>query len=107
MVNRVLIRKLVRDIARRKTALIALALVVSVGIISYISMGGAYRDLDNSRAAYYRDYRLTDFTVDLKRAPVSSIDYAATVPNVRPASAPNGTRPASASTTSAPTPSFP
>jgi len=83
MVKRLLVRKLRRDVYRRKGALLALVAIVAVGMSCYVAMEGVYRDLDNSRAAFYREYHLADFTVDLKRAPLSAAAAVEEVPNVR------------------------
>ena len=83
MVNRALYRKLGRDVRQRKWALAALAIIIGVGVSCYVGMAAVYRDLDGSRERYYRDYRLADFSVDLKRAPASAVDAAAEMPNVR------------------------
>jgi len=83
MVNRLLLRKLARDVYARMGALGALVIIVVVGMSCYVGMAGVFRDLDNSRASYYREYRLADFTVDLKRAPLSAAGLAEEMPNVR------------------------
>ena len=44
---------------------------------------GVWRDLDGSRKHYYTEYRLTDFFVDLKRAPEWITGEATLLPNVR------------------------
>ncbi|MHC4711887.1 MAG: ABC transporter permease [Planctomycetota bacterium] len=85
MVTGVLFRKLLRDMRRRSGALIAIAAVIAVGVSSFVSMAGAYLDLHISRTAYYADYRLADFTVDLKRAPASTLEYIRGLPNVKEA----------------------
>lgn len=83
MVNRVLARKLVRDILARKGSILAVVAIVGVGIGSYVGFSAVYRDLDGARAAYYRDYRLADFTVNVKRAPARVVQAVAALPNVR------------------------
>ena len=83
MVSRVLMRKLRRDLWHRKGALLALLAIVVVGVGVYVGMASVYRDLDGARERYYRDYRLADFTVDLKRAPLWAADAVAELPNVR------------------------
>jgi len=83
MVNRVLLRKLWRDLLGRKGALLAVLAIVAVGVGVFVAMAGVYRDLDDARAAYYRDYRLADFSVSMKRAPAWAIEHVAQMPNVR------------------------
>ena len=83
MVNRVLLRKLWRDLIHRKGAILALLAIMTVGAGVYILMASVYRDLDGARARYYRNQRLADFYVDLKRAPEWVVNEAASLPNVR------------------------
>ncbi|MCK5558836.1 MAG: ABC transporter permease, partial [Candidatus Hydrogenedentes bacterium] len=83
MVNRVLLKKLWRDLLHRKGALLALLLIVTIGIGLYVAMAAVYRDLEGSRQRYYREYRMVDFFVDLKRAPEWVVDEVAQMPNVR------------------------
>lgn len=78
-----MLRKTGRDLWLRKWPVLALALIMTVGIGCYIGMAAVWRDLDDSRAAYYRDQRLADFTVDLKRAPQWVIAQVAGMPNVQ------------------------
>ena len=85
MVTGALNRKLLRDLAARKGALAALLIIVMIGVGCYVGMAAVYRDLDRARAGYYRDYRIADFTVDMKRAPMSVVDRIAALPGVRAA----------------------
>ncbi|MDQ7785212.1 MAG: FtsX-like permease family protein [Desulfomonilaceae bacterium] len=83
MVNRVLARKLARDLRHRKGALIALIAMVTVGVGIFVGMSGVYRDLDGAKENYYRSNLLADFTVDLKRAPEWTAEAVGRLPNVR------------------------
>lgn len=83
MVSRVLSRKLMRDLFQRKGSLLALFAIVMIGVGCFVGMRAVYRDLDESRARYYRDYRLADFSVDMKRAPKWAVEEAASTPNIR------------------------
>jgi len=83
MVSKVLWKKLLRDLWARKAALAALIVIIAIGVGGFVSMAAVYRDLDGSRERYYRECRLGDFTVDLKRAPRWAVDRIADLPNVR------------------------
>ena len=85
MVNRVLVRKLLRDMVARKGALLALVVIVTIGVGIYVAMAAVYRDLFDARRRYYTQYQLADFSVDLKRAPAWAVDVVAGLPNVRAA----------------------
>lgn len=75
-------RKLWRDLRGRKSSTLVLVALVAVGIGSLTMMLSLYDDLDRTRAAYYTDYRLAHFTVDMKRAPERAVQLAAMAPNV-------------------------
>jgi putative ABC transport system permease protein len=57
-------------------------LVLTVGVGNYLGMAAVYRDLDNSRANYYNQYNLTNFTLDLKRAPETAVERLPSDPNI-------------------------
>jgi len=82
MVNRVMLRKLARDLVRRKGSLLALVVIAAIGVGCFVGMASVFRDMDSARADYYRDYRLADFTVDLKRAPRWVVQSVERLPNV-------------------------
>lgn len=83
MVNGVMTRKLLRDLRQRKWSLIALIAMVTVGVGVYVSMAAVYLDLDGARIRYYSRYRLSDFSVDVKRAPEWTLEVVRSLPNVR------------------------
>ncbi|MCK4608176.1 MAG: ABC transporter permease, partial [Gammaproteobacteria bacterium] len=78
----VLAPKLWRDLWQRRGTLLALVLVLTVGVGNYIGMAGVYRDLDGARNAYYNNYNLADFAIDLKRAPITATSGLNDIPNV-------------------------
>jgi putative ABC transport system permease protein len=82
LVNRPLARKLGRDLWHRKGSLVTLLIIMAIGGGAYVGMASVWRDLDGARRAYYRDFRLADFSVDLKRLPESMVSEAARLPNV-------------------------
>jgi len=77
-----MLRKLVRDLLGRKGSLLALVVIVAIGVGCYVGMASVYRDMDSARAVYYRNQRLADFTVDLKRAPRWTVHEIERLPNV-------------------------
>ncbi len=79
----ILTRKLIRDLWARKGGIFVIICIVMIGTGCLILMASVYQDIDGTRAAYYRDYRLADFVVNMKRAPASAIELATRVPNVK------------------------
>ncbi|EGV51882.1 ABC transporter permease [endosymbiont of Riftia pachyptila] len=80
--NPVLQRKLRRDLWQRKWQLLTLFSIIAIGVGAYIGMAGTWRDMDGARHAYYRDYHLSDFLIDLKRAPEWAVTDAAHLPGM-------------------------
>ncbi|MCP3662489.1 MAG: FtsX-like permease family protein [Gammaproteobacteria bacterium] len=77
-----LLRKMLRDLWQRKGSLLALLVIMAVGVGAYVAMASVWRDLDGARQAYYREYRLADFIVDLKRVPVAEVEQIRALPNI-------------------------
>ncbi len=83
MVTGPLTRKLFRDLNQHKLAMSALLAIIAIGVGVFVSVLGAYRDLDRARADYYDQYRISDFIVDLKRAPNWTVEEVEKLPNIR------------------------
>lgn len=66
---RALDKKLVRDMIRLWAQALAIALVMASGVTTLILAVGAYRSLEETRAAYYERYRFADVFATSKRAP--------------------------------------
>jgi len=73
MRNVVLIKKAYRDLWQRRGLLLAIILVLAIGVAFYVGMAGIYQNLNGAKNAYYKQYALTDFVIDVKRAPESSL----------------------------------
>ena len=82
MLNKPLLFKLFRDLWQRRGTLLALMLVLMIGVGSYTGMMGVCYDLSTARDAYYHQYNLADFTLDLKRAPETAVATLADSPNI-------------------------
>jgi len=78
-----MLRKLWRELLRRRGSLFVLAMIAATGVGCYVGLYSVYMDLETSRARFYRDCRLADFTVYLKRAPANVLERVARLPNVR------------------------
>ncbi len=77
MVNKVLLRKQLRDLAGRKGAILALVMILAVGVGGFTGFLSVWHDMDGARNRYYARCRLADFFVDCKRAPVSQRQHIA------------------------------
>jgi putative ABC transport system permease protein len=80
---RALDRKLVRDLARMKGQVLAIALVVAGGVALFVLMLGTLQSLEVTRDAYYDRYRFADVFAQAKRAPAALIARIAEIPGVQ------------------------
>ena len=62
-------KKLMRDMIRLWAQALAIALVMASGVTTLILAVGAYRSLEETRAAYYERYRFADVFATARRAP--------------------------------------
>jgi putative ABC transport system permease protein len=75
-------RKLFREVLGLRGQALTIAVVVAVGVASYISLQSAWRALYESRDLYYETNRFADVFVHLKRAPKSVAGQIAELPGV-------------------------
>lgn len=79
---RILDIKLLRDLIRLRTQVLAIALVVAGGVATIILAVGSYRSLDETRLAYYERYRFADVFATVRRAPDTLAARIAEIPGV-------------------------
>ena len=65
----VLDKKLGRDLWRMKGQALAIAAVISLGVLMLVMMDGLVNSLEQTKRAYYERYRLADVFATAKRAP--------------------------------------
>ncbi|MEX0408227.1 ABC transporter permease [Aquibium sp. LZ166] len=78
----VLDRKLLRDIGRIWAQVMAISLVMACGVMTIVIAIGAYRSLDETRAAFYERYRFATVFSGLTRAPLQLRPQIAAIPGV-------------------------
>jgi putative ABC transport system permease protein len=78
----VLDRKLLRELRASWLLLTAIMGIIAVGVACYVSMGGAYHNLNEAKRRYYRQCRMADFWIDLKKVPLAELDALAELPGV-------------------------
>ncbi|HUT95747.1 MAG TPA: ABC transporter permease [Thermoguttaceae bacterium] len=78
----VLDRKLLRELRASWLLLTAIISIIAVGVACYVSMGAAYHNLTEAKRRYYRQCRMADFWVDLKKVPLAELDALAELPGV-------------------------
>jgi putative ABC transport system permease protein len=75
-------RKLYRDLASLRGQVLAIALIVTCGITSLVTMTSTYQSLLWSQQQYYEQYRFTEVFASLKRAPASVMEEILAIPGV-------------------------
>ena len=80
---RALDRKLLRDLWRIRTQVLAIAMVVGCGVAILVMALGTMRSLQETRAAYYERYRFADIFAHVKRAPEYLAERITRIPGVK------------------------
>ena len=75
--------KLWRDLKRLRAQALTIAMVVAIGVSGFVGMFAVHESLKGSRDAFYRDNRLADVFVGLKRAPVQLRERLAAIHGVQ------------------------
>ena len=75
-------RKLLRDLARMWAQVLAIALVMACGVATIVIAIGAYRSLEETRAAFYERYRFGSVFASATRAPLHLRERIARLPGV-------------------------
>lgn len=75
-------RKLLRDLARIWAQVLAIALVMACGVATIVIAIGAYRSLEETRAAFYERYRFGNVFASATRAPLHLRERIARLPGV-------------------------
>jgi putative ABC transport system permease protein len=79
---RVLNIKLLRDLKRLWTQVLAIAFVIAGGVATLVLAVGSHRSLDETRVAYYERYEFADVFALVRRAPKSLVGQIAEIPGV-------------------------
>lgn len=66
--------KLLRDLYRSKGLLLAITAIVAVGVMCFVTMRTAYHNLEQAKDSYYRQSRMADFWIDVKKVPLVELD---------------------------------
>jgi len=74
--------KLLRDLRRLWTQVLAIALVIAGGVATLVLAVGSLRSLDETRAAYYERSAFADVFAVVRRAPKTLVDRIAEIPGV-------------------------
>ncbi|RUL85544.1 ABC transporter permease [Tautonia sociabilis] len=75
-------RKLIRDLLGSGAVVLAIAGIIAVGVSCFVAMRSAYHNLGEAKDRYYARCRMADFSVELKKAPVSEASVLGELPGV-------------------------
>jgi putative ABC transport system permease protein len=79
---KVLQRKLWREIWHSAGLLMAVGAIMAVGITCFVGMRSTYLNLSEAKQRYYRQCRMADFWIDMKKAPTVELDDRLRLPGV-------------------------
>ena len=75
-------RKLLRDARGHLGMLLAVTSIIAVGVACLVTMASSYLNLSEAKRLYYAQCRMADFSIDLKKAPLSELSVLAAMPEV-------------------------
>lgn len=78
----VLNRKLGRQLRRGWLLLLAITSIITIGVMEFVALGSCYNNLTEAKRHYYRQCRMPDFWIDLKKVPLAELDRLAETPGV-------------------------
>lgn len=78
----VLNRKLRRDLRGHAGMLLAVTSIITVGVACMVTLGTSYRNLSDAKQLFYSQCQMADFSIELKKAPVSELQEIAQWPEV-------------------------
>ena len=81
-IMKVLDRKLLRELLASKGLILAITSLMAVGVMAFVYMRSAYANLNRAKDDYYRQCRMADFWIDVKKAPLSELEALAELPGV-------------------------
>src|SRR5579885_2182349 len=75
-------KKLIRDLIHLREQIIAITLVLTCGVATWVTMRSSFQSLEAAQLRYYSDYRFADVFAHVKRAPESLARSMAAVAGV-------------------------
>jgi putative ABC transport system permease protein len=79
---KVLNLKLARELYRSKGLLLAITSIIALGVMCYVTMQSAYQNLSQAKLRYYRQCRMADFWLEVKKVPLAELEAIAELPGV-------------------------
>ncbi|NIL96838.1 MAG: ABC transporter permease, partial [Planctomycetales bacterium] len=67
-------RKLLRELRRTPGLLLAIASIITVGVMMFVYMRSTFYNLNTAKSQYYAQGRMADFWIDVKKAPRAELN---------------------------------
>jgi len=74
--------KLLRELRASAGMLIAVASIVAVGVTCFVTLASSYLNLNEAKRRYYAQCHMADFSIELKKIPVTELAVVAGLPGV-------------------------
>jgi putative ABC transport system permease protein len=75
-------RKLLREVRGHLGMLLAVTGIIAVGVGCMVTLASAYLNLSEAKTLYYAQCRMADFSIELKKVPLSELLRLAALPEV-------------------------
>ncbi|MGE3405644.1 MAG: ABC transporter permease [Pirellulales bacterium] len=75
-------RKLLRDLRGHRGLLFAIVSIMTIGVAAYVELSSIHRNLSNAKRVYYAQCRMADFSLELKKVPVSQLGVLSRFPEI-------------------------
>ncbi len=75
-------RKLVRELRSAWGRLLAITSIIAVGVGCYVEMASIYANLTDAKQRYYAQCRMADFTIELKKVPITELSLLQSLPEI-------------------------
>ncbi len=79
---KVLDRKLLREVRGHLGMLLAVTGIIAVGVACLVTLASAFMNLSEAKQLYYAQCRMADFSIELKKVPVSELAALSAMPEV-------------------------
>ncbi|WP_158545275.1 ABC transporter permease [Bremerella cremea] len=76
-------RKLLRDLIAARGLLIAIISIMMLGTGLLVGMQSTFTNMQAAKDRYYRQCRMADFWIDLKKAPLAELEVLQDIPGIR------------------------
>ncbi len=75
-------RKLLRELRRSPGLLLAIASIITIGVMMFVYMRSTFYNLNTAKSHYYAQGRMADFWIDVKKAPLTELNALADLQGV-------------------------